>query len=143
MSNHNIKALEKVESKTKIYLVIIAILLIILCISNVKFIIPSIILYVVIIAYTIWVYNKRKGELSSYINELTFSVDSAAKNTLINSPFPLIILETTGNVLWRSSKFNKEFANVGINAYIDNLAKEIKAEIQNNNFKVDKKVNIE
>ena len=143
MSNHNIKALEKVESKTKIYLVIIAILLIILCISNVKFIIPSIILYVVIIAYTIWVYNKRKGELSSYINELTFSVDSAAKNTLINSPFPLIILETTGNVLWRSSKFNKEFANVGINAYIDNLAKEIKAEIQNNNFKVDKKVNID
>ena len=143
MSNYNIKALEKVESKTKIYLVIIAILLIILCISNVKFIIPSIILYVVIIAYTIWVYNKRKGELSSYINELTFSVDSAAKNTLINSPFPLIILETTGNVLWRSSKFNKEFANVGINAYIDNLAKEIKAEIQNNNFKVDKKVNID
>lgn len=143
MSNYNIKALEKVESKTKIYLVIIAILLIILCISNVKFIIPSIILYVVIIAYTIWVYNKRKGELSSYINELTFSVDSAAKNTLINSPFPLIILETTGNVLWRSSKFNKEFANVGINAYIDDLAKEIKAEIQNNNFKVDKKVNID
>ena len=143
MSNYNIKALEKVESKTKIYLVIIAILLIILCISNVKFIIPSIILYVVIIAYTIWVYNKRKGELSSYINELTFSVDSAAKNTLINSPFPLIILETTGNVLWRSSTFNKEFANVGINAYIDALAKEIKAEIQNNNFKVDKKVNID
>ncbi len=143
MSNYNIKALEKVESKTKIYLVIIAILLIILCISNVKFIIPLIILYVVIIAYTIWVYNKRKGELSSYINELTFSVDSAAKNTLINSPFPLIILETTGNVLWRSSTFNKEFANVGINAYIDDLAKEIKAEIQNNNFKVDKKVNID
>lgn len=143
MSNYNIKALEKVESKTKIYLVIMAILLIILCISNVKFIIPSIILYVVIIAYTIWVYNKRKGELSSYINELTFSVDSAAKNTLINSPFPLIILETTGNVLWRSSTFNKEFANVGINAYIDDLAKEIKAEIQNNNFKVDKKVNID
>ena len=143
MSNYNIKALEKVESKTKIYLVIIAILLIILCISNVKFIIPSIILYVVIIAYTIWVYNKRKGELSSYINELTFSVDSAAKNTLINSPFPLIILETSGNVIWRSSTFNKEFANVGINAYIDDLAKEIKQEIQNNNFKIDKKVNID
>lgn len=143
MSNYNIKALEKVESKTKIYLVIIAILLIVLCINNIKFIIPSIIFYVGIIAYTIWVYNKRKGELSSYINELTFSVDSAAKNTLINSPFPLIILETSGNVIWRSATFNKEFANVGINAYIDDLAKEIKAEIQNNNFKIDKQVNID
>ena len=142
MSNYNIKTLEKVESKTKIYLVIIAILLVVLCINNISFIIPSIILYFVIIVYTIWVYNKRKGELSTYINELTFSVDSAAKNTLINSPFPLIIMETNGNVIWRSSTFNKEFANVGINAYIDDLAKEIKLEIQNNNFELDKRVNI-
>ena len=143
MSNYNIKTLEKVESKTKIYLVIIAILLVVLCINNINFIIPSIILYFGIILYTIWVYNKRKGELSSYINELTFSVDSAAKNTLINSPFPLIIMETNGNVIWRSSTFNKEFANVGINAYIDDLAKEIKLEIQNNNFELDKRVNID
>ena len=143
MSSYNIKTLEKVESKTKIYLVIIAILLVVLCINNINFIIPSIILYFGIILYTIWVYNKRKGELSSYINELTFSVDSAAKNTLINSPFPLIIMETNGNVIWRSSTFNKEFANVGINAYIDDLAKEIKLEIQNNNFELDKRVNID
>ena len=143
MSNYNIKTLEKVESKTKIYLVIIAILLVLLCINNISFIIPSIILYFGIILYTIWVYNKRKGELSTYINELTFSVDSAAKNTLINSPFPLIIMETNGNVIWRSSTFNKEFANVGINAYIDDLAKEIKLEIQDNNFELDKKVNID
>ena len=142
MSNYNIKALEKVESKTKIYLIIIALLLIVLCASNIWLIVPAIVFYVGIIAYTIWVYNKRKGELSSYINELTFSVDSAAKNTLINSPFPLIILETDGNVIWRSLSFNKEFANIGINAYIDDLAKEIKLEIQNGNLKVDKKINI-
>jgi len=142
MSNYNIKALEKVESKTKIYLVIIALLLIVLCINNINYIIPAIALYVGIIAYTIWVYNKRKGELSSYIKELTYSVDSAAKNTLINSPFPLIILETDGNVVWRSSSFNKEFASVGINAYIDDLAKEIKQEIQAGNNKVDKEIEI-
>ena len=142
MSNYNIKALEKVESKTKIYLIIIALLLITLCINNINFVIPSIIFYVGVIAYTIWVYNKRKGELSSYINELTFTVDSAAKSSLINSPFPLIILETDGNVVWRSSTFNKEFANVGINAYIDDLAKEINLEIQNGNLKVDKTVSI-
>ena len=142
MSNYNIKALEKVESKTKIYLIIIALLLITICMNNFVLIIPAIIFYVGIIAYTIWVYNKRKGELSSYINELTFSVDSAAKNTLINSPFPLIILETDGNVIWRSSTFNKEFANVGINAYIDELAKEIKLEIQNGHLRVDKEIEI-
>ena len=84
------------------------------------------------------------GEVSSYINELTISMDSAAKNTLINSPFPLIILETDGTVIWRSSKFNKEFANVGINKYIDDITKEIKTDIDNNNIpSIDKKVAIE
>ena len=142
MSNYNIKTLQKIESKTKIYLIIIAVILLVLCINNLLYVIPSIIVYVGIIFYTIWVYNKRKGELSSYIDDLTFTVDSAAKNTLINSPFPLIILETNGNVVWRSSNFNKEFANIGINAYIDDIAKEIELEIKNSNTNIDKHVEI-
>ena len=143
MSNNNKKILENVESKTKIYLVIIAILLILLCVYKPMYIIPSIVLYTAIILYTVWVYNKRKGEVASYINDLTISMDSAAKNTLINSPFPLIILETDGTVIWRSSKFNKEFANIGINKYIDDITKEIKTDIDNNNIpNIDKMVNI-
>ena len=144
MSNNNMKILENIESKTKIYLLIIAIILILLCMNMPIYIIPSIILYLAIVAYTIWIYNKRKGEVSNYINELTISMDSAAKNTLINSPFPLIILETDGNIIWRSSKFNKEFANIGINKYIDDITKEIKTEIDNNNIPtVDQEVKIE
>ena len=144
MSNKNKKILENIESKTKIYLVIIAVLLILLCVYKPVYIVPSIVLYTGIILYTIWVYNKRKGEVANYINELTISMDSAAKNTLINSPFPLIILETDGTVIWRSSKFNKEFANVGINKYIDDITKEIKTDIDNNNIpSIDKMVNIQ
>ena len=144
MTNNNLKIFETLESKTKIYLVIIAILLVVLCINETAYIIPSIIIYAGVLTYTIWVSQKRKGEVSSYLNELTLNVDSAAQNTLINSPFPLIILETNGNVIWRSSNFNKEFANVGINSYIDDLAKEINIDIENNktNF-LDKQVNIE
>ena len=144
MSNNNMKMLENIEPKTRIYLAVIAIILIILCINVPTYIIPSIIVYALIVLYTIWIYNKRKGEISSYINELTISMDSAAKNTLINSPFPLIILETDGNVIWRSSKFNKEFANVGINKYIDDITKEIRIDIDNNNVpRVDKQIKID
>ena len=132
MTNNNLKILEKLESKTKIYLVIIAILLVVLSINNTAYIIPAIIIYAGILTYTIWVSQKRKGEVSSYLDELTLNVDTAAKDTLINSPFPLIILETNGNVIWRSQKFNKEFANVGINSYIEDIAKEIKIDIENN-----------
>ena len=144
MSNNNMKMFENIESKTKIYLLIIAIILILLCMNIPTYIIPSIIIYLGIVVYTVWIYNKRKGEVSNYINELTISMDSAAKNTLINSPFPLIILETDGNIIWRSSKFNKEFANIGINKYIDDITKEIKTDIDNNNIPtVDKEVKIE
>ena len=144
MSNLNVKLLKNVESKTKIYLAIIAIILIALCINNIAYIIPSIIGYALIIIYTIWVYKRRKSEISNYITDLTINVDSAAKNTLINSPFPIIILETDGNVIWRSSKFNKEFANVGINSYIDDIAKEIKMDIENQDTtQIDKQISIE
>lgn len=144
MTNNNLKIFEKLESKTKIYLVIIAILLMILCINNTAYIIPSIIIYVGILTYTIWVSQKRKGEVSNYLDELTLNVDSVAKENLINSPFPLIVLETNGNVIWRSPKFSKEFANIGINFYIDDIAKEIKADIENNNSNtLDKQMEIE
>ncbi len=142
MSGYNMKSLKKIESKTKIYLVIIAVILIVLCVTEPEFLIPSIVVYAVIILYTVLVYSKQKGELSSYIDELTFTVDSAAKNTLINSPFPLVMLENSGNVVWRSSSFNKEFANVGINAYIDELSKEIEAEKKNSGVNIDKEIQI-
>ena len=132
MANNYIKMLDKLESKTKIYLGVILLLLIVLCIYEIKFIIPSIALTIVICVYTMWVNNKRKAEISKHIQELTINVDSAAKNTLINSPFPLVILETDGNIIWKSERFNKEFANVDINTYLDEITKEVKQEIEAN-----------
>ena len=144
MQNNNMKVFKNIETKAKVYLAVIAIALILLCINVSKYIIPSILVYASLVVYTFWTYNKRQNEISSYINELTINMDSAAKNTLINSPFPLIILETDGEVIWRSSKFNKEFANVGINNYIDDITKEIKIDIDNNNIPtVDKEINID
>ncbi len=145
MQNNNKKNIfENMESRTVIYLIIIAILLIMISSLNPVFIVPSIIIFLLITTYSVWLANKRKGEISSYLDELTISVDSAAKNTLINSPFPIIILETDGNVIWRSSKFNNEFSNVPINTYIDDMAKEIKMDIENgSNPKIDKNIEIE
>ena len=126
------KMFETLVSRTKIYLVIILILLVILCINNMNFIIPSIIVYVIIIAYTYFANNKRKNEISEKLQDLTLTVDSAAKSTLINSPLPLIILETDGNIIWRSSKFVTEFANIDINNYINDLIIETRKEIEKN-----------
>ena len=131
MQNNTRNFFDKIVSRTKIYLVIILILLITICIQDTKWIIPSIILYVLVVIYATFADNKRKNELSESLQDLTITVDSAAKTSLINSPFPLVILETTGKVIWRSSKFVSEFANIDIQNYLTELLYDIKQEIEN------------
>lgn len=131
-SNNNRKLFDNLVSRTKIYLIIIFILLVVLSYIKPKMIIPSIVIYFVILAYTYFANNKRKSEISEQLQDLTLTVDSAAKSSLINSPFPLLILETDGNVVWKSSKFITEFANIDINNYISDLIIDIKDEIEKN-----------
>ena len=133
--NHSKKVLQKIISKTKIYLAIIAILLIIICIYNPIFILPGIIIYVLLLIYAYWTNNKRQEELTEHIKNLTFSLDKVAKVALVNSPFPLIIAETNGNLIFRNTKFNQEFANVDINNYLNEILQDVKAEIKNNDKK--------
>lgn len=122
--------LDKIISRTKIYLVIIAIILIILSIIEPIAIVPSIIFYILIVIYTIWSNQKRKAEISNHINELTLNVDKAAQSTIINSPFPLVVLETNGNIIWKSGNFIKEFANIDIGNTLSDIIKELKIKIE-------------
>ena len=133
--NHNKKVLQKIVSKTKIYLAIIAILLIVICVYNPWCIIPSIIVYTLLLIYAYWTNNKRQEELSEHIKNLTFSLDKVAKIALVNSPFPLVIAETNGNLIFRNTKFNQEFANIDINNYLTNILNDVKLEIKNNDKK--------
>lgn len=130
MQNSNKRTFEIINSKTKIYLVIIAILLAVICFYEIAFIMPAVILFGLICFYAVWTNNKRKAEISNHIEELTINVDSAAKNTLINSPFPLIIIETDGNIIWKSSKFVSEFENIDIENTLNDIIQELKIDIQ-------------
>ena len=118
---------ETLVSRTKIYLAIILVLVIIVGIENSKLIIPAIILFLIVMGYTYYANKKRKSEISETLQDLTLTVDTAAKTSLINSPFPLIILETDGNVIWRSTKFATEFVNVDINTYLTDFINGLKA----------------
>lgn len=128
--NNSRKVFDSLVSRTKIYLVIILILFILISVFRPILIIPSIILYISILCYTYFANNKRKSEISEQLQDLTLTVDSAAKSSLINSPFPLVILETNGNIVWKSSKFVTEFADIDMDNYIDDLIIDIKDEIE-------------
>ena len=114
MQNNTKKAFEILNSRTKIYLIIIAALLIIICCFQIVLIMPAVIFFGLVCFYAIFTNNKRKAEISQHIQELTINVNSAAKSTLIKSPFPLIIIETDGSIIWKSSKFVNEFEKIEI-----------------------------
>ena len=132
MLSTNRKFVDTLVSRTKIYLALILILLIIICIQNTKMILFSICIYILLLGYTYYINKKRKNKISETLQDLTLTVDTAAKTSLINSPFPLIILESNGNVIWKSSKFVKDFANIDINTYITDISLDIKDIIEKN-----------
>lgn len=130
MQNSNRRIFDSLVSRTKIYLVLIFILLVVICILKPILIIPAILLFIIIMLYTFFANNRRKSEISQHLQELTLNVNSAAKNSLIHSPFPLIILETDGNIIWRSTRYVSEFANEDMSSYIEDLLKEINKKIE-------------
>ena len=132
MADSNGNFIEKVIAKVRIYLVIIILLCILLCIYDWRWIIPSIILIVLISVYTFLENGRKKNEIVSHIEEITMDVSSAGKSTLVNSPIPLVIIETDGSIIWRSKKFTEVFSNVEINTYLNLIVKEIKLDIENN-----------
>ena len=88
MQSNNKKFLDNLVSRTKIYLILIFALLCIISLQDKRWIVPCIVLFVSIILYTYFANNKRKSEISETLQDLTLTVDSAAKTSLINSPFP-------------------------------------------------------
>ena len=130
MQNKSKKIVENILSRTKIYIAIIFILLLIISIENPIMIIPAIIIFIIIAVYSYSENIKKKSEISETLQNLTLTVDSAAKTSLTSSPFPLIIIETNGNITWKNENFQKEFEDVDINSYLTNLILDIKVEIQ-------------
>ena len=143
MQNTNRKVFDKLLSKTKIYLAIIFILLVIVCIENISMIPLAILIFMAVVAYSYYANNRRKSEISETLQDLTLTADTAAKSSLINSPFPLIIMESNGNIIWRSSKFNSEFEGFDINNYLNNLIEDITLDIKETEKDTSKEKQIE
>ncbi len=140
MPNLNKNEIQRGIIKTTLYLTIIAVLLIALCIQNVKLLIPSIIIYSLVLIYTFWSNSRSRTEISKHIQEITGNVETAAKNSMANSPFPLILIETDGNIVWKNFKFNNEFANVDIKNVLIDIVKEIKNELDNRKDRKEKSI---
>ena len=130
MAKKSSEKLDKINLKFNLYILIIIGLCILLCMYDKKFILPSVLLCIFLICYTIWISDKRKIEIVNHIKEVTTDVNIATRNNLISSPIPLLLIETDGTIIWKSKSFIDAFQEVDVITYLNPIIKEIKLNIE-------------
>jgi cyclic-di-AMP phosphodiesterase len=64
-------------------------------------------LFVILVFYNIRNLRIKKDKWVKFIEEFSSKLDIATRNTLVNLPFPLIIIGSKGNIVW----YNQNFAS--------------------------------
>ncbi len=95
------------NSKTKILFV----LLYAFCLVNLFFsinvaIVEAVVTTVVLIIYLI---ERRKSDknMRKYLENLSFNIESATHNSIMNSPFPMVIVRKNGEIIWYNNNFGE------------------------------------
>ena len=145
MPNVKSKILDKLINKNIIFIALIAFLCIALCVYNLRWVIPSIFIFAMTITYNLWITGKKKTEIENHIQDVASDVSTASRGNLINTPIPLLLIETNGNIIWRSKTFVDEFQNKDIATSLNLIVKEIKLDIEKNegNIEINKQFNID
>lgn len=94
----------------KVYMVIIALLTALL--FYYKHTIEGIVSFVIftaLIIYNIKSLKVKKDEWKRFIEDFSFKLDTATRNTLMSLPFPLIITGIKGNIVWYNQKMKDVF----------------------------------
>lgn len=97
--------------KAGFYLWVILFLIVIITILNPLVSIPGYVLFVFLVIYNYKSTHIRNKEITKYIETLTFNIDSATKDTLLNFPMPLVLAELDGNTIWYNSSFREIFGD--------------------------------
>lgn len=109
---------------TRIYMLFIAILIGILFILRHEFIgTIFFILYTALVIYNINTVRKKQYELREFIEDFSNNLDTATRNTIVNSPFPMMIIDEDGEITWYNSNFysitnSKDFVGKSIKEII-------------------------
>lgn len=95
--------------KASFYLWFIFILLLAVGYLNIWIAVPGLILLVFLVYYNFRSNHIRRKEITKYIENLTFNIDSATKDTLLNFPMPLVLVELDGTIIWYNPSFREIF----------------------------------
>lgn len=72
------------------------------------------VVFLLLVIYSIRSNKVREDEWKKFIEEFTENLDKATKSTLVNFPFPMMILGKQGNIKWYNQYFNELINNENI-----------------------------
>jgi len=98
--------------KAGFYLWVIFILLGIIAYLDYRISVPGFVIFLFLVYYNYRSNYIRCKEITRYIENLTINIDRATKDTLLNFPMPLVVLEVDGTVIWYNSSSKEIFGGV-------------------------------
>lgn len=115
--------------RASLYLWIILTMLIVITIMDWRIAVPGYVLLAFLTYYNIRSGYRRRNEITKYIENLTFNIDTATKDTLLNFPMPLVVTDLDGTIIWYNSSFRKIFDGEELlEKTISNLVEELNPE---------------
>ncbi|WP_027628915.1 DHH family phosphoesterase [Ruminiclostridium cellobioparum] len=116
--------------KAGFYLWVILFLIVIITILNPLVAIPGFVLFIFLVIYNYKSNHIRNREITKYIETLTFNIDCATKDTLLNFPMPLVLAELDGTTVWYNSSFRGIFEDDNLlQKTVSNLINEIRPQL--------------
>jgi len=95
--------------RASFYIWIIAILAAVIAILDLRLALPGFLLIIFLVFHYLRSNYRRQREIASYIENLTFNIDTATKDTLLNFPMPLVVTGLDGTIIWYNSLFRNIF----------------------------------
>lgn len=98
---------KKLITPTKGYIVLIAVLIAVTIYENVWIGCFFLIIYILLLIHNVKSNKIRKDHWKEFIENFSYNLDSATRNTLLNLPLPMLILNNNGNIIWYNHSFYK------------------------------------
>lgn len=103
---NNKRLISKFLTETRIYLVAIIVSAVIsAAYKNYGFATFQLVIMAGMVAYHVYFSKKKIDEIADYVENLSIHTGNAAKDSMLNVPMPLTVLDLTGNIVWHNEVF--------------------------------------
>ncbi len=96
------------EPRGKLYLILLVVFSGITCVYDWKAGLCELVATMLVLIYYLITRQHHRNEASRYIASVTGGIDAASRDTMVNSPFPMVMFQPdTGDIIWSNERFLK------------------------------------